>query len=192
MSFVVKKLLCYHRFLEMDEREMTISLALMAKRYSERRRKEAFDMTPAEGRQVIDLVMEIMDVVKSVANDESALKNSDWTHWLGARLQNHIDKSAARSPYVYSLAFFVYKWNEKSAWKKDLILKEVERDRLQCPAHRRWRGQTFELKDFDEPCFRTELMTRKQFETKRKRQSLGSLKAKRQLSTNKKTLKDLE
>ena len=79
--------------------------------------------------------MEIMDVVKSVAKDESALKNSDWTHWLGVRLKNHKDKRVAKSPYVYSPAFFVYKWNEESVWKKDLIFKEVERDWLQLPSN---------------------------------------------------------
>ena len=41
-----KELLYYHRFLDMDETEMNISLALVAKRYSQRHRKETFDMTP--------------------------------------------------------------------------------------------------------------------------------------------------
>ena len=84
-------------------------------------------MTPAEGRQVIDLVMEIMDVVKSVPKDEKALKNSGSPHSFGAIFQHHKDKRLAKSPYIYSLAFFVYKWNEKSLWKKDLISRNFSK-----------------------------------------------------------------
>ena len=174
-----KELFCYERFLEMDETEMTVSLALMAKRYTERRRKENFDMSVADAKKVVDLVMDILNVVETVGKDEKALDSSSWTHWLGANLEHHKDKNVARQPYIYSLAFFVCKWNEKSIWKKDLILKEVRRDRLQWPSNRKWRGETFTLDDFDESFFRTELPTRKQFETKRKRQSHGNTNAKR-------------
>ena len=183
-----KELLCYEKFVEMEEIEMTVSLALLAKRYNERRRKEAFNMTPAEAKKVINLVMDILDVVKSVAKDKKALSSSDWNHWLGARLQNHKDKRVAKHPYIYSLAFFVYKWNEKGVWKKDVILKEVKHDRLQWPANRKWRGQTFELKDFDESFFTTELLIRTQSDKKRKRQSPDASRPKRQCTAQKQYL----
>ena len=180
-----KELLCYDKFLEMNQTEMTVSLALMAKRYTERRRKGDFDMTPAEGKKVIDLVFDMLRVVKTVAKDREALSNADWKHFLGTRLKGHKDKHVATNPYVQSLTFFAFKWNEKTIWKKDLILKEVERDRLQWPPHRRWRGQTFELTDFDESFFRKEIITRKQFEKKRKRPSTsGTRTSKRRRVVN--------
>lgn len=190
-----KELFCWERFLEMDETEMTVSLALLAKRYTERRRKENFDMSVADAKKVIELVMDILNVVETVAKTEKALDSSSWTHWLGAHLEHRKDKNVARQPYIYSLAFFVCKWNERTIWKKDLILKEVKRDRLQWPSNRQWRGETFKLEDFDESFFRTELHPRKQFETKRKRKSDGNTNArrtKRKRIVEKDNLQDLE
>ena len=184
-----KELLCYEKFMEMDQTEMTVSLALMAKRYVEKRRKGDLDMTPAEERKVIDLVSDMLRVVKSVAKDMEALNNAYWKHFLGARLKGHKDKHVAANPYIHSLAFFVLKWNERTIWKKELILKEVERDRLLWPPHRRWRGHTFELKDFNESFFRKEIITRKHFQNKRKRISTsGTRTSKRQRVVNKRNL----
>lgn len=168
-----KELLCYQRFKDMDDTEMTVCLALLAKRHNEERRKAGKSMTTTECKTFVDLIFDNLQLIKSVSHDSQALENATWSNLLGAKITDHEEKHVRDNAYIYSLTFFAHKWDEKTSWTKDYILKQVELDRWKWPSTRRWRSYTFELEDFNERFFDQQVISRKDNTLKRKRKKDG-------------------